>query len=336
MSIPTTDNQMKNKIDQDVTNQTGRKSITPTLLGTLLKIIVDFVRGLYIPLTQKGAINGVPTLDVDGKIPNSQLPAITAEINLVASINEQDDVVTDDTLGDQYFPTTGGKLKMETLVELLISIFGSASGGNQRPDNVTIGGDDIDNVNTNLNDVTVAGTFQLNTTCIVAESTFGEHVNKMVITNIWKTDIVGHVDRLIDCQLLPGTGMTRNTFGGKVEWCSHLFVSGFNCVGDVVGVYQLMVQNNSTCNCKFQYINGTSNHAQEFGFDACTITGNSSSSTFGNNRVTTKLISKTIAETDYPELFNKSIETTIYAKPNGEIWYRWFDNSNVIQFTQIV
>lgn len=199
----------------------------------------------------------------------------------------------------------------------------------------SVGGDFSQNINLNVADCNITGNVISCQTGTWTESTFGENVNNIVSTNIWATDVAGRIEALIDCYLLPGTGITRNTFDGKLEWCSHFLVKGFNCVGDVVGIYQITV-NNSTCNCKFQYINGTSNHAEKFGFDACTITGNSSSSTFANNRITTKLSGKIITETSYPELFHENIETTIYSKPNDEKWYRWLDDSNVWQFTQIV
>lgn len=46
MSIPTTVEQLKNKVDQDITSKTARKSITPTILGELLKVIIDFIVNL--------------------------------------------------------------------------------------------------------------------------------------------------------------------------------------------------------------------------------------------------------------------------------------------------
>lgn len=76
MSIPTTDTQMKSLIDQDITSKTGqKKSITPTILGNLLKTIIDFCTSFFIPKSEKGQPVGVATLDAEGKVPSTQLPA---------------------------------------------------------------------------------------------------------------------------------------------------------------------------------------------------------------------------------------------------------------------
>ena len=72
MSTPQTLPQLKSKIDQEVTGQTAKNSITPTLLGALLKTITDF----FVPATEKGTANGVATLDGNGKVPATQLPAM--------------------------------------------------------------------------------------------------------------------------------------------------------------------------------------------------------------------------------------------------------------------
>lgn len=47
MSIPIQNvDQLKNRIDQDVTSKTTRRSVTPIILGTLLKVMTDFIVGL--------------------------------------------------------------------------------------------------------------------------------------------------------------------------------------------------------------------------------------------------------------------------------------------------
>lgn len=72
MSTPQTLPQLKSKIDQEVTGQTAKNSITPTLMGALLKTITDF----FVPATERGIANGVATLDGNGKVPATQLPAM--------------------------------------------------------------------------------------------------------------------------------------------------------------------------------------------------------------------------------------------------------------------
>jgi len=75
MSIPSTDTQMKSLIDQDITNKTGqKKSITPSILGNLLKTIIDFCKSFFIASSEKAQPNGVATLDTEGKVPEVQLP----------------------------------------------------------------------------------------------------------------------------------------------------------------------------------------------------------------------------------------------------------------------
>jgi len=85
----------------DVSNVvTGRLIIQTTSGDKVLAIIDDITSSLndYIPLSQKGVMSGVATLDSSGVIPNSQLPSYV------------DDILEFNTFAN--FPTTGETGKM--------------------------------------------------------------------------------------------------------------------------------------------------------------------------------------------------------------------------------
>jgi hypothetical protein len=77
------------------------------------------------------------------------------------------------------------------------------------------------------------------------------------------------------------------------------------------------------------------------GLDNCTIISDGVNG-FNNNVFETVVTNKTIdinsgtPATSYPELFNSLIKCYIYTKNTSEIWYRYYDNSNVLQFKQII
>lgn len=72
---------------------------TKAVSGGAVKTYVDTALASYIPLTQKGAINGVATLNADGVIPNDQLPdlAITDVIVLTTKSEYDTYLVTEPT-----------------------------------------------------------------------------------------------------------------------------------------------------------------------------------------------------------------------------------------------
>lgn len=94
-----TPEQIKNSIDQSVTNKTGQaKSITPNILGGVLKSIIDFSTSFFTPKSEKSQPNGIATLDENGKVPSEQLPEISGELphtsnlSLIAETIEEEGV----------------------------------------------------------------------------------------------------------------------------------------------------------------------------------------------------------------------------------------------------
>jgi len=75
-TTPTNPTQMDNLIDQEITNQTALRSITPNKLGTLLKTMIAFIVSFFVSKSEKGEANGVASLDENGKVPDTQLPAM--------------------------------------------------------------------------------------------------------------------------------------------------------------------------------------------------------------------------------------------------------------------
>ena len=78
---------------------------TKAVSGGAVKTYVDTAIADYVPLSQKGAANGVATLGADGKIPNGQLPdlAITDVIVLATKAAYDSYLVTsptEDKVGD--------------------------------------------------------------------------------------------------------------------------------------------------------------------------------------------------------------------------------------------
>ena len=83
---------------------------TNAVSGGAVKTYVDTAIADYVPLTQKGAANGVATLGADGKIPNGQLPdlAITDVIVLATKAAYDSYLVTsptEDKVGDAIVVT---------------------------------------------------------------------------------------------------------------------------------------------------------------------------------------------------------------------------------------
>lgn len=72
---PTNELQMDNLIDQQITIKTTFHSISPSMLGTLLKDFRAFISSFFIKSSEKGEANGVAELDNTGKVPSGQLPS---------------------------------------------------------------------------------------------------------------------------------------------------------------------------------------------------------------------------------------------------------------------
>lgn len=62
----------------------------------------------------------------------------------------------------------------------------------------------------------------------------------------------------------------------------------------------------------------------------------SETNSFKNNRINAQIDNKTITESGYLELFNEDIYCEIYSKPNGDIFYRFTNNLNVIVLLPIL
>lgn len=68
---------------------------------------IQTVESAYVPLTQKGVAEGVATLDANGKLVTSQLPALSiTSVHTVATIEERDNL-TDVQEGDLVIVVTG-------------------------------------------------------------------------------------------------------------------------------------------------------------------------------------------------------------------------------------
>ena len=91
--------QEKNAIDQDISNKAGQpKAISPAILGSRLKSMVDTLTDFAVGKTDKAQPNGIATLDENGKVPSEQLPEISGELphtsnlSLIAETIEEDGV----------------------------------------------------------------------------------------------------------------------------------------------------------------------------------------------------------------------------------------------------
>jgi hypothetical protein len=242
------------------------------------------------------------------------------------------------------FPSNEGSLSWQYILYL---IGGSDNNGNtfnggatytlntssQMGDNI-FNADVLQNVNCEVYENEFAGRLELCNGSFLYYNTFQTKVSKVDFTTILGCDVVGNVDRLLNCEFIR-TGANRDTFGGKLEWCTNILAKDISIDNDFIGNNFFSI-NSTNANCKVGYIMGISNHNSEYGFDNCIITGTTSASLFGNFNLECKITGKTIDEASYPELFEPSYIKTIYKKPNGEVWYRWLDNSNVWQFTQII
>ena len=83
---------------------------TKAVSGGAVKTYVDTAIADYVPLSQKGAANGVATLGADGKIPNGQLPDLAITDVIVKATKAEYDTYlvtspTEDKLGDAIVVT---------------------------------------------------------------------------------------------------------------------------------------------------------------------------------------------------------------------------------------
>lgn len=99
MPTPTTETQIDNLIDQEITSKTARKSITPMILGTLLKTLRAFISSFFIAKSEKGQADGVATLGTDGKVLTSQLPVIVGGGDASTQIYQNDGNLTTEHIG---------------------------------------------------------------------------------------------------------------------------------------------------------------------------------------------------------------------------------------------
>lgn len=68
----------KNAIDQDISNKAGQpKAISPAILGSRLKSMVETLTDFAVGKTDKAQPNGIATLDENGKVPTEQLPEMS-------------------------------------------------------------------------------------------------------------------------------------------------------------------------------------------------------------------------------------------------------------------
>ncbi len=176
---------------------------------------------------------------------------------------------------------------------------------------------------------TIAGTSDYCTTGTWTNTTFGEQVNKCLGTNFNASSIGGRIDRLI------GSAILTSNVGGRLFWCQNLALFTSDIVGGMQGVNNLTWEG-TDANCEIKVIQGMTMFDSQSGFEGCTITGTLAASVFGNIKVECLVQGKTIDQAAYPELFNETYTKIIYKKPNGDIFYRYLDNSNVWVYTQIV
>lgn len=191
------------------------------------------------------------------------------------------------------------------------------------------GGQITQMINVDVTECTITGKSDYCTTGTWTNTTFGEQVNKCIGTNFHASNIAGRIDRLISSAIL-----TSNV-GGRLFWCQNLALFTSDIIGGMQGVNNLTWEN-TDANCEVQHIQGVSMFDSKLGFVGCTITGTLAASVFGNIKVECLVQGKTIDQAAYPELFNETYTKIIYKKPNGDIFYRYLDNSNVWVYTQIV
>ena len=214
-------------------------------------------------------------------------------------------------------------------------LFGSTVNGsfNQNSNNNISGsiieGSFAQNANIEITDCTIVGDVDFATSSTWNNTTFGENVTKCVEVNFNNSSVGNRIDRLINCTIL-----TSNV-GGRLYWCQNLAIFNSDIVGGFQGVNNITWEN-TDANCEVEDINGVTNYSTKFGFKDCTITGTTSSDYFSNITINCLVDSKTIDQSIYPELFDRTYHKTIYKKPNGDTFYRYLDNSNVWVYTQII
>ena len=113
----------------------------------------------YIPLTQKGAANGVASLGADSKIPSAQLPALAITsvsvaadevAHLALADQEEGDVVVRSDEGKTYIHNGGTAGDMTDWTELVAPGVGVTSVNGDAGPSVVLDTDDIDEGSTNL------------------------------------------------------------------------------------------------------------------------------------------------------------------------------------------
>lgn len=114
------------------------------------KNYVDTTVANYIPLSQKGAANGVATLGADSKIPSAQIPPIAlVDVNVVANNTARDALTVQE--GDVANTTDSGKWWIyDGAAWLEIASTGAVSSVNSQTGTVVLDSDDISEGATNL------------------------------------------------------------------------------------------------------------------------------------------------------------------------------------------
>jgi hypothetical protein len=114
------------------------------------KNYVDTTVANYVPLSQKGAANGVATLGADSKIPSAQIPPIAlVDVNVVANNTARDALTVQE--GDVANTTDSGKWWIyDGAAWLEIASTGAVSSVNSQTGTVVLDSDDISEGATNL------------------------------------------------------------------------------------------------------------------------------------------------------------------------------------------
>lgn len=100
------------------------------LLVPLQDAVQNFVPGVYIPVTEKGQANGVPTLDATGKVPPAQLPAnpgnflplsggtMNGDINMDGNYIESAAFISTSSLSTSYISSPGSDIKIVRTLDM--------------------------------------------------------------------------------------------------------------------------------------------------------------------------------------------------------------------------
>jgi hypothetical protein len=254
--------------------------------------------------------------------------------DLEDAINAQTPITDPNTITNATLvPTNEGSLSWQFMLYLIGGVDNNGNtfnGGatytlntsSQMGDNI-FNADVLQNVNCEVYENEFAGRLELCNGSFLYYNTFQTKVSKVDFTTMVGCDVVGNVDRLLNCVFIR-TGTNRNTFGGRLEWCVSILAKDITIDNDFVGNNFFSIVN-TTANCKVGYIIGISNHNSEYGFDSCTITGTTSASVFGNFNLECKITGKTIDEASYPELFNANYAKRVFKGSDGNIYYTYFN-----------